>query len=97
MPNTKYVFQVQLVYQDQEGQYGPSNDVLTAESASTSLLDSLKQVSNAIPQKYQLFVKELENSRNIDARTKQVILGKFFFQFCIGPLFFFLIYDDNFI
>lgn len=83
MPNTKYVFQVQLVYQDQEGQYGPSNDVLTAESASTSLLDSLKQVSNAIPQKYQLFVKELENSRNIDARTKQVILGKFFFSFAL--------------
>lgn len=83
MPNTKYVFQVQLVYQDQEGQYGPSNDVLTAESASTSLLDSLKQVSYAIPQKYQLFVKELENSRNIDARTKQVILGKFFFSFAL--------------
>lgn len=81
MPNTKYLFQVQSVYQDQEGQYGPeSNDVLTAESASTSLLDFSKQVSNTIPQKYQLFVKELENSRNIDARTKQVILGKFFFS-----------------
>lgn len=81
MANTKYVFQVRSVNQDQEGKYGPeSNDVLTAESLSTSLLDFSKLVNNGIPSKYQLLVKELENSRNIDAKTKQVILGKFFPQ-----------------
>lgn len=84
MANTKYVFQVRAVYQDQKGQYGPeSNDVLTAESASTSLLNFSKQVSNGIPSKYQLFVEELENSRNINAKTKQVVLGKFLLRFCI--------------
>uniref|UniRef100_A0A8W8JGK9 Fibronectin type-III domain-containing protein n=1 Tax=Magallana gigas TaxID=29159 RepID=A0A8W8JGK9_MAGGI len=78
LANTKYVFQVRSVYQDQEGQYGPeSNDVLTAESASTSLLNSSKQVSNGIPPKYQLFVEELENSRNINAKTKQIVVGDF--------------------
>lgn len=77
MANTKYVFQVRSVYQDQEGQYGPeSNDVLTAESPSTSPLDFSKQVSNGIPPKYQPLMKELENSRNTDANTMQVILGK---------------------
>lgn len=97
MANTKYVFQVRSVYQDQEGQYGPeSNDVLTAESASTSLLNFSKQVSNGIPPKYQLFVKELENSRNIYTRTKQVVLGKFLLRFCMAVfLFHFPIYELN--
>lgn len=84
MANTKYVFQVRAVYQDQEGQYGPeSNDVLTAESASTSLLNFSKQVSNGIPPKYKLFAEELENSRNINANTKQVVLGKFLLRICM--------------
>lgn len=87
MANTKYVFQVRSINQDQEGQYGPeSNDVLTAESLSTSLLDFSKLVSNGIPPKYQLLVTELENSRNIDAKTKQVIFGKFFLQFMYALL-----------
>lgn len=86
MANTKYVFQVCSVYQNREGQYGPeSNDVLTAESLSTSLLDFSKLVLNGIPPKYQLLVKELENSRNIDAKTKQVILGKFFSPIYVFP------------
>lgn len=96
--NTKYVFQVRSVYQNQEGQYGPeSNDVLTAESLSTSLLDFSKQIDNGNPPKYQLLVKELKNSRNTSAKTKQVILGKFLFRFCIGILFHFPIYDKNLI
>lgn len=79
MANTKYVFQVRTVYQDQEGQYGPqSNDVLTAESPSTSLLDFSKQVSDGNPAIYQLLAKELRHSRNVDAKTKQLILGKVF-------------------
>lgn len=81
MANTKYVFQVRSVNQDQEGQYGPEcKDVLTAESLSTSLLDFSKLVNNGIPQRYQLLVKKLGNSRDIDANTKQVIFGKFFPQ-----------------
>lgn len=60
MPNTKYVFQVRSVYQDQVGQYGPeSDDVLTAESLSTFLLDFAKPVSNGIPRKYLQLAKEL--------------------------------------
>lgn len=79
MANTKYVFQVRTVYQDQEGQYGPqSNDVLTAESPSTSLLDFSKQVRDGNPAIYQLLAKELRHSRNVDAKTKQLILGKVF-------------------
>lgn len=79
MANTKYVFQVRTVYQDQEGQYGPqSNDVLTAESPSTSLLDFSEQVRDGNPAIYQLLVKELRHSRNVDAKTKQLILGKVF-------------------
>lgn len=79
MANTKYVFQVRSVYEDQEGQYGPeSNDVLTAESILTSLMDSSKKVSNGDPPTYRLLTEELRNSRNIAAKTKQLILGKVF-------------------
>lgn len=89
MANTKYAFQVRSVNQDQEGKYGPeSNDVLIAESLSTSLLDFSILDNNVIPPKYQLLVKELENSRNIDAKTKQVILGKFFHNVYISEIFF---------
>lgn len=76
MANTNYVFQVRRVFQDQEGKYGPvSDDVRTTESLATYLLGFAKQVANESPKKYQLLVEELKDSRNPDAKTKQVILG----------------------
>lgn len=78
MANTNYIFQVRRVFQDQEGKYGPaSDDVCTTESLATYLHGIAKQVANGNPNKYQLLVEELKDSRNPDAKTKQVILGKF--------------------
>lgn len=78
MANTKYIFQVRRVFQDQEGKYGPaSDDVCTTESLATYLLEFAEHVANVNPKKYQLLVEELKDSRNPDAKTKQVILGEF--------------------
>lgn len=78
MANTIYIFQVRRVFQDQEGKYGPaSDDVCTTESLATYLLEFAEHVANVNPKKYQLLVEELKDSRNPDAKTKQVILGKF--------------------
>lgn len=78
MANTKYIFQVRRVFQDQEGKYGPaSDDVCTTESLATYLLEFAEHVANVNPKKYHLLVEELKDSRNPDAKTKQVILGKF--------------------
>lgn len=77
MANTNYIFQVRRVFQDQEGKYGPaSDDVRTTESLATYLLGFAKQVADGNPKKYQLMMEELKDSRNSDAKTKQVILGK---------------------
>lgn len=89
MANTKYVFQVRGVYQDQEGKYGlVSDDVSTTESLATYLLEFSKEVCKGNPSKYQLLVEELKHSRNTEAKTKQVILGRFVFEFCIRFLYF---------
>lgn len=75
--NTKYVFQVRGVYQDQKGKYGlMSDDVLSTESIATYLQKISTKVAEGNPSEYQLFVKELKGSRNTNAKTKQVILGK---------------------
>lgn len=76
MANTKYVFQVRGVYQDQEGRYGPANEnVQTPESLATHLLAFSKCVDKGDPPKHQLLVTELKESRNELAKTKKLILG----------------------
>lgn len=93
MANTKYVFQVRGVYQDQEGKYGlVSDDVSTTESLATYLLEFSTKIEEGDPSKYQLLVEELEKSRNTEAKTKQVILGRFVLDFCLRYLYFIFIY-----
>lgn len=92
MANTKYVFQVRGVYQDQEGKYGlVSDDVSTTESLATYLLDFSTKVEEGNPSKYQLWVEELKHSRNTQAKTKQVILGRFVLDYCLRYLYFIFI------
>lgn len=65
MANTKYIFQVRRVFQDQEGKYGPaSDDVRTNESLATYLPGFAKHVANGNPQKYQLLVEELKLTKS---------------------------------
>lgn len=91
MANTKYVFQVRGVYQDQEGKYGlVSDDVSTTESLATYLLEFSTKIEEGDPSKYQLLVEELEQSRNTEAKTKQVTLGRFVLDFCLRYLNFIL-------
>lgn len=89
MAKTKYVFQVRGVYQDQEGKYGlASDDVSTTESLATYFLKLSNEVAKGNPSKYQLLVKDVMNSRNTEAKTKQVMLGRFFLEFCLRFLHF---------
>lgn len=78
MANTKYVFQVRGVFQDQEGIYGYENDdIQTTESLATHLQEYSILVSDGNPPIYQLLTEEIQFSRNDRAKTKQVVLGKF--------------------
>lgn len=84
MSNTTYVFQVRGIFQDQEGGYGCENDdIQTTESLATHLKNYSIKVADGNPPTYQLLTKEIKYSRNDVAKTKQVVLGKFF---CIGLL-----------
>lgn len=77
MADTTYIFQVRGVFDDQEGRYGPANDaVKTNESLATYLLNFSVRLTDMNPPKYQLFAKELKQSRNYVAKTRTVILGK---------------------
>lgn len=75
MADTVYVFQVQEVFQDQKGEYGPANDVKTKESLATLLLKFSTLVDNGNPQKYELLTEEHTQSRNPIAKTRKLILG----------------------
>lgn len=76
MANTKYVFQVRGVYQDQEGSYGPANDdIQTPESLATTLLKFSNCICNRDPSIYQLLATELQDSRNTTAKTRKLVLG----------------------
>lgn len=77
--NTKYVFKVRKVFQNQKGEYGPaSDDLQTSKSPATRLLHptfSIK-VTDGNPSKYRLLARDIENTRNKKAKTKKVVLGK---------------------
>lgn len=80
--NTKYIFKVRGVFHDQEGQYGPMNDnIQTKIPFASHLLESAKLVADGNPAKYQLSVQELKESRNSNAKTKTLVLGKYLFAF----------------
>lgn len=77
MADTTYIFQVRGVFNDQEGRYGPANDaVKTNKSLATYMLNFSVRLTDMNPPKYQLFAKELKQSRNYVAKTRTVILGK---------------------
>lgn len=79
MADTKYIFKVRGVFHDQKGQYGPANDeVQTQMSLAHFLRESAELVESGNPATYKLFAQEQKDSRNDDAKTKKLVLGKFF-------------------
>lgn len=88
MANTKYVFQVRAVFEDQEGRYGPqSDDVITSESLATKLLKFSILVKQGNPPIYRLLAQELARSRNPTAKTRKLELGEFFLEQSILTIF----------
>lgn len=84
MADSVYIFQARGVFQDEEGPYGPlSDDIKTKKSVATTLLHSCQRLSDEIPLKYLLPVKEKKSARNNVARTRQLVLGNFGL-FCSG-------------
>lgn len=76
VPNTKYIFQVRGVYEDQEGEYGPENDEMQTESLDAYLSKISNRINQFCPSKYQLFVQEMKDARNVAAKTRKLNLGK---------------------
>lgn len=77
MSDTGYIFQVRGVYENQQGCFGPENNALrTSKSLGSNLLKYSIKGPKGSPQRYQLVADEQRKSRNEDARTKKVILGK---------------------
>lgn len=76
MPNTMYIFQVRGVFEDQEGEYGPENDEMQTESLDAYLNKISTRITKSSPSKYQLFVQEMKDARNVTAKTRKLNLGK---------------------
>lgn len=75
MADTTYEFQVRGVFEDQKGEYSTSNYVQTIKSLATYLKDLSSKITSGNPEKRQLKAHELENTRNVKAKTKKLILG----------------------
>lgn len=75
-PNTMYIFQVRGVFEDQEGDYGPVNDEMQTESLDAYLSKISTRITQSSPSKYQLFVQEMKDARNVTAKTRKLNLGK---------------------
>lgn len=76
MPDTMYIFQVRGVFEDQEGEYGPENDEMHTESLNAYLSKMSTRITESSPSKYQLFVQEMKDARNVTAKTRKLNLGK---------------------
>lgn len=75
-----HVFQVLEVYQNWKGYNGLAIiDLLTDMTRATNILKFATMVSKGNPTVYQILSEELRQSSNLDTKTRQVILGKFFF------------------
>lgn len=72
-----YIFQVRGVFEDQEGEYGPVNDEMQTESLDAYLRKISTRITESSPSKYQLFVQEMKDARNVTAKTRKLNLGKF--------------------
>lgn len=71
-----YIFQVRGVFEDQEGEYGPENDEMQTESLDAYLNKISTRIPKSSPSKYQLFVQEMKDARNVTAKTRKLNLGK---------------------
>lgn len=71
-----YIFQVRGVFEDQEGEYGPENDEMHTESLDAYLSKNSTRITESSPSKYQLFVQEMKDARNVTAKTRKLNLGK---------------------
>lgn len=76
MPDTIYLFQVRGVFEGQEGEYGPEDDEMQTESLDAYLSKISTQITKSFPSKYQLFVQEMKDARNVTAKTMKLNLGK---------------------
>jgi hypothetical protein len=77
MASTSYVFQVQSVANDIEGDYSETSDSIeTTISLAKKMLTFSHKVSDANPEKYQLLTNENRNARNPHTKTRQLTLGK---------------------
>lgn len=96
MANTKYIFQVCGIFEDQEGPFGPVNEsVETMKSLATALLDLSIQKKTGNPSIYLLPVQENKKARNISARTRQLVFGRLMMFRLLITLFGFLITWTN--
>lgn len=78
MANTKYAFKVYCVFKDGGGQYGPENeDIETKTSLAKTLVDCSTSQKETNPAIYLLSFKEDMNARNVKARTRHLVFGKF--------------------
>lgn len=76
MANTKYVFQIRGVYEDQEGSYGPANhNIQTPHSLATQLLELSECVRRGDPSVFKLYAEEIKEARNESAKIKKLCLG----------------------
>lgn len=76
VPDTKYIFQVRGVLQDQQpGEYGPENDEMQTESVEAYLNTFSTQITTGCPSKYQLRTQEIKEARNVAAKTRKLIFG----------------------
>jgi hypothetical protein len=80
MPDTSYVFQVRSVANDIEGDYSePTDAINTTKSLGMKMLEYSTKIPNTDPTIYRLMVKENRNTRNTEAKTRQLTLGKHIF------------------
>jgi len=74
--DTKYVFQVQAVYDDDEGPYSETSDeIVTLQSPATRLLRHSLRVSDGEPAVYALPLTEFRPARNEQAKTRKFSIG----------------------
>lgn len=78
MANTKYAFKVYSVFMDEGGQYGPENeDIETKMSLAKTLVGCSTLHKETSPALYLLPFEEDMNARNVKARTRHLVFGKF--------------------
>jgi hypothetical protein len=77
--DTSFCFRVRAVFDDEEGPYSPSSDIVkTVESPAVRLKEFSSIVQEGTPERRALPITQVENSRNDDAMTQKFELGMSF-------------------